>query len=64
MNILKRYRLKKQQRKLMQRRGIYERLQTEHNDDECFYKCAQREMDALDEHAEHIRGLLEGRWNE
>ena len=64
MNVLKRYRLKKQQRKLMQKRDIYERLQTEHSGDEYFYKYAQREMDALDEKAEYIRGILEGRWSE
>lgn len=62
MNILKKYQLKKQQRALMQRRDMYERLQTEHSDDEYFYKYTQREMDALDEKAEYIRGLLEGRW--
>ena len=62
MNILKKYQLKKQQRALMQRRDMYERLQTEHSDDEYFYKYTQREMDALDEKAEYIRGILEGRW--
>ena len=64
MNILKRYRLRKQQKALMQKREIYERLQTEHSDDEYFYRCTQKEMDALDEQAEHIRGILEGRWDE
>lgn len=64
MNILKRCRLKKQQRELIQKRDIYERLQTEHSDDEYFYKYAQSEMDALDEKADRIRGILEGRWNE
>ena len=62
MNILKRYRLRKQQKALMQKREIYERLQTEHSDDEYFYSCTQKVMDALDEQAEHIRGILEGRW--
>lgn len=64
MNILKRYRLKKQQGTLMQKRDMYEQLQTEHSEDEYFYKYTQREMDALDEKAEHIRGILEGRWGE
>lgn len=64
MSILKRYQLKKQQRTLMQKRDMYEQLQTEHSEDEYFYKYTQREMDALDEQAEHIRGILEGRWNE
>lgn len=64
MNILKRYRLKKQQGALMQKRDMYERLQTEHSGDKYFYEYTQREMDALDGQAEHIRGLLEGRWNE
>ena len=62
MNILKRYRLRKQQKALLQKREIYERLQTEHSEDEYFYHYTQKEMDALDEEAEHIRGILEGRW--
>ena len=62
MNILKRYRLKKQQRALMKKREVYEHLQTEHGENEYFYHYAQKEMDALDEQAEHIRGVLEGRW--
>lgn len=62
MNILKRYRLRKQQKALMQKREIYERLQTEYSGDEYFYKYTQHEMDALDEQAEYIRGILEGRW--
>lgn len=63
MNISKRCQLKKQQRALMQKRDIYERLQTEHNDDEHFQKYIQHEMDALDEEAEIIRGILERRWS-
>ncbi|RKJ38675.1 hypothetical protein D7X25_30245 [bacterium 1XD42-8] len=62
MNILKRYRLRKQQKALMQKREIYERLQTEYSGDEYFCKYTQHEMDALDEQAEYIRGILEGRW--
>lgn len=64
MNIIKRYRLKKQQRVLMEKRAVYEGLQTEHSGDEHFYRCTQKEMDALDEQAEYIRGILEGRWSE
>lgn len=64
MNILKRYRLKKQQKELMRRYTILEQLQTEHSDDEYIYRYTQKEMDALDEQAEHIRGVLEGRWDE
>ena len=64
MNILKRYRLKKQKKALMRKYAIYEQLQTEHSGDEHFYRCTQKEMDALDEQAEHIRGILEGRWDE
>ena len=59
MNFLKRYQLEKRQRELMKKRDIYERLQTEHSKD--IY--TQRVMDALDEKAEQIRGLLEGRWD-
>lgn len=64
MSILKRYQLKKQQRELMRKYAIMEQLQTEHSEDEYFYKYTQREMDALDEQMEHIRGILEGRWEE
>lgn len=64
MNILKRYQLKKQQRELMGRYAVLEHLQTEHSENEYFYKYTQKEMDAIDEQAEHIRGILEGRWNE
>lgn len=64
MNILKRYRLKEQQKALMRRYAILEEMQTEHSEDEHFYEYTQREMDALDREAEHIRGLLEGRCNE
>ena len=63
MNILKRYRLKKQQKKLMCRYTILEQLQIEHSEDEYFHRCTQKEMDVLDEQAEHIRGVLEGRWD-
>lgn len=63
MNILKRYKLKKQQKELMRRYAILEHMQTEHSEDECYYKYIQREMDALDDKAEYIRGILEGRWN-
>lgn len=64
MNILKRYCLKKQQKAIMRRYAILEELQTEHSEDERFYEYIQREMDALDREAEHIRCILEGRWNE
>lgn len=64
MNILKRYRLKKQQKALMRRYAITEKLQTEHSEDEHIYEYTQSEMDALDREAEHLRGILEGRWNE
>lgn len=63
MNILKRYRLKKQQKAIMRRYAILEELQTEHSEDEHFYEYSQGEMDALDREAEHIRGILEGRWD-
>ena len=64
MNIIKRYELKKQQKELMRIRDVYERLQMEHSGDEYFYRYAQGIMDNLDEQAEHIRGVLEGRWEE
>ena len=59
MNILKKYRLKKQQKALMRRYAILEQLQTEHSGDEYFYRYAQKEMDAIDEEAEQIRHVLE-----
>ncbi len=63
MNILKRCRLKKQQKELMRKYEILERLQTEHSNNEYCYRYIQRKMDALDEESEHIRGILEGRWD-
>ena len=57
MNILKRYQLEKTAKELMRRYTILEQLQTEHSEDEYFYRCTQKEMEA-----EHIRGVLEGRW--
>ena len=59
MNILKRYRLKKQQKELVRRYAILEQVQTEHSGDEYFYRYAQKEMDAIDEEAEQIRHVLE-----
>lgn len=64
MNIIKRHRLKKQQRKLMRIRDVYEQLQTENSGDEYFYRYVQGKMDNLDEQTEYIRGVLERRWNE
>lgn len=43
----------------MRKYAIYEQLQTEHSDDEYFYRCTQKEMDAIDEEAEQIRHVLE-----
>ena len=59
MKILKKYRLKKQQKELVRRYAILEQLQTEHSGDEYFYRYAQKEMDAIDEEAEQIRHVLE-----
>ncbi|MDE7177061.1 MAG: hypothetical protein K2O59_04535 [Lachnospiraceae bacterium] len=64
MNLIKRYKLKKCQKELMRRYAIMEHLQTEHSQDEYFYKYTQKEMDAIDEQAEHIRGILEGKRRE
>ena len=62
MNFLKKCLLKKQQNSLMQEREIYERLQAEHSADEYFYRYIQAKLDNLNEQAERIRGVLEGRW--
>lgn len=48
-----------QQKALMQKRKIYENLQAKHSEDEYFYRCTQKEMDAIDEQAEQIRHVLE-----
>lgn len=64
MNILKRYRLKKQQRALMQEHDIYKDLQSKHSKDEYFREYTQRKMDVLTEKCEHIRCILDGRWDE
>lgn len=63
MNILKKIQLKRRQQALMKKRDLYEQLQTKHSQDEYFYKYTQKEMDALDEEVEHIRSVLEGRWD-
>lgn len=64
MNILKRYRLKKQQRALMQECDLYKDLQSKHSKDEYFHEYAQRKIDALNEECEYIRCVLDGRWDE
>ncbi|MCM1325247.1 MAG: hypothetical protein NC094_01355 [Bacteroidales bacterium] len=64
MNILKRYRLRKQQKELMRKYEILEELQTEYSNNEYYYRHIQQKMDAVDEEAEYIRGILEGRWDE
>ena len=63
MNIFKRYLLKTKLRVFMRKYAALENLQTEHSDDEQFYHYLQHKMDALDEKAERIREILEGRWN-
>lgn len=62
MNIIKRHRLKKRQKELMMIRDAYERLKTDYSDDEHFCHYTQGLMDNLEEQAEYIRGVLEGRW--
>lgn len=43
----------------MRRYTILEQLQTEYSEDEYFYRCTQKEMDAIDEESEQIRHVLE-----
>lgn len=59
MTVKEKRRLKKQQKELMQRRDIYEHIQTEHSDDMEFYRYCQKIMDRLDEEAERLRRVLE-----
>ena len=49
----------RQQEKLMQIRDIYERTQTEHNDDNHYQDYCQRNMNNLNMEAEYIRRELE-----
>lgn len=64
MNIVKRHRLKRQQKELTRVRDVYEQLQTENGNNECFCRYVQNKMDSLDEQVESIRCVLEGRWRE
>ena len=48
---------------LMHRYKKYEAMQRDFSCDPDFYSYAERQMQRLDDEAEYIRGLLEGRWS-
>lgn len=51
-----------EQTKLVEEYRIWERMQTNYGYHDETFKYCQAKMDALDERAEFIRGVLEGRW--
>lgn len=61
MNFFKKYPLRKEQAALLEKRRIFERLQTLHSEDMDFCHYMQAEMDNLDTQVEQIRCILEGR---
>lgn len=56
-----RQKLIEKQNSLMKERDMFERMQTNHSNDEEFYHYCQRNMDRLDEEADAIRYKLEMR---
>ena len=54
--------LEQKQEILMRRYNEYEAMQRDFSFDPEFYSYAERQMQRLDDEAEYIRGLLEGRW--
>ena len=56
--------LERKQEILMRRYNEYEAMQRDFSYDPDFYSYAERQMQKLKDEAEHIRGLLEGRWDE
>lgn len=56
--------LEQKQEILMRRYNEYEAMQRDFSFDPEFYSYAERQMQKLNDEAEYIRGLLEGRWNE
>ena len=56
--------LEQKQEILMRRYREYEAMQRDFSYDPDFYNYAEEQMQKLNDKAEYIRGLLEGRWNE
>lgn len=56
--------LEQKQEILMRRYNEYEAMQRDFSFDPDFYSYAERQMQRLDDEAEYIRGLIEGRWDE
>lgn len=55
--------LEQKQEILMRRYKKYEAVQRDFSYDPDFYSYTERQMQQLDDEAEYIRGLLEGRWS-
>lgn len=55
--------LEQKQKILMRRYRQYEAMQRDFSYDPDFYSYAEEQMQKLDDRAEYIRSLLEGRWN-
>ena len=64
MNKPERELLEQEQKTLMYRYRQCEAMQTDFSYDLDFYNYAERQMQNLNDEAESIRGLIEGRWNE
>lgn len=56
--------LEQKQEILMRRYNEYEAMQRDFSFDPDFHSYAERQMQRLDDEAEYIRGLIEGRWDE
>lgn len=64
MTKAERRKLEQKQEILMRRCNEYEAMQRDFSYDPDFYSYAEEQMQKLNDEAEYIRGLLEGRWNE
>ena len=64
MTEAERKKLEQERKTLMRRFREYEAMQRDFSYDPDFYSYAEEQMQKLNDRAEYIRGLIEGRWNE
>ena len=64
MTEAERKKFEQEQKTLMRRYREYEAMQRDFSYDPDFYNYAEEQMQKLNDRAEYIRGLIEGRWNE
>ena len=55
--------LEQEQKTLMRHYREYEAMQRDFSYDPDFYNYAEEQMQKLNDRAEYIRGLIEGRWD-